>query len=584
VSFIDRAYPDVVRDVLTNLTQGVTGETHRVDYDPKARPVVVPDIVLQRRPVRRVSFVSGFIAAAKENDTPVRYTFTLNDYELSPNPKDPQDLSRIRFLPFGKKPAPGTDVSVNYYPRTTDPAVVNDLNVGSVVRTLVEAVSKELSMLYAQLNLAYDSGFLELANGSSLDRVVALLGYQRFRAGRPVGSVTFTRRAGLIGDITIPAGTPITDAADKIRYETVETREMLAGESVAEVCVRGASNTTPPVDAGVLKVIQRAIAGLDSVANEKPTTRASDDESDDELRARARVALLGSNKGTVEAIINGLYQLTEVRDVKLVEMPNGVPGEIKLSVSLASPPTTPGALPPAVLEAIEKLRPAGIRVIGEPASTVSLQARVKLVLAGSFLASSAVEDVHNGVRSRLTAEIQKKSVGETIRVRPLVAALLGDNRIVDATITLRTQSGAAGTPGADFQPASGAAVQLAAGDISFEPDQYDKPAANTGQSIPVEVRAVLTAPALAGVSADQVKAAITAKLTQFFSNVMPGTAVDVSALLAALRDETKYAIDPLKLRVTLTSQDQFVQIAQGGAAFTVQPRQTFSVASVEVNG
>jgi len=40
VSFIDRSYPDIVRDVLTNLTQGVTREIHRVDYDADARPIV----------------------------------------------------------------------------------------------------------------------------------------------------------------------------------------------------------------------------------------------------------------------------------------------------------------------------------------------------------------------------------------------------------------------------------------------------------------------------------------------------------------------------------------------------------------
>lgn len=584
MSFINRTYPDIVRDVLTNLTQGVSGETHRVDYDPNARPVVVPDVVLQRRPVRRVSYVSGFVPAPKPGDPPVGYIFTLNDYQLVANPQDPQDLNTIRFLDFGKKPAPGTDIAVNYYPRTTDPAVINDLNVGSVVRTVMEAVCKELALSYAKLNLAYDSAFLESASASSLDRVVALLGYQRYRAGRPIGSVTFSRRAGLIGDITIPAGTPITDTADKIRYETVETRVMLGGESVAEVRVRGAADMTPPVDAGVLKVIQRAIAGLDSVTNERPTTRASDDETDDELRARARTALLGSNKGTVEAIVNGLFELPDVRDVKLVEMPNGVPGEIKVSVNLATPPTSPGVLPPSVLAALDKLRPAGIRVVGEPAGSVALQASVKLVLTGSFLAPSAIDDVHKRVAARLAAEIQKKGVGDAIRVRPLVAALLADNRIVDATITLSAQGGSAGMPGADFQPPGTSAVQLAASDIAFEPDQYDKPPAAGGQVIPVELRAVLVVQAVAGVSSDETKAAITARLTQFFSNVTPGTSVDAGALLTALRDDTKYAIDPLKLRVTLTSQNQFVQIAQGGSSFTVQPRQTFTVASVEVGG
>ena len=40
MSFVDRTYPDIVRDVLTNLTQGITQEVHRVVYDPLQRPLV----------------------------------------------------------------------------------------------------------------------------------------------------------------------------------------------------------------------------------------------------------------------------------------------------------------------------------------------------------------------------------------------------------------------------------------------------------------------------------------------------------------------------------------------------------------
>ena len=87
MSFVDRLFPDITRDILTNLTQGVTQEIHRVDFDATARPPVVPDIVLERRPVRRVSIVQGFIAPVKSGDPPVPFTFTLNDYQLVPNPR-----------------------------------------------------------------------------------------------------------------------------------------------------------------------------------------------------------------------------------------------------------------------------------------------------------------------------------------------------------------------------------------------------------------------------------------------------------------------------------------------------------------
>jgi hypothetical protein len=578
VSFVDRTYPDIVRDVLTNLTQGISRELHSVSYDPDARPLQIPEIVLQRRPVKRVSVVEGFVQTAPGTD-PVRYTFGLNDYELLPN-QDPADFSRIRFLPFGKKPADGTSVAVNYFPRNTDPTPITDLNVGSVARTLLEAVSRELALLYAQLNLAYDSAFLETATGSSLDRVVALLGYQRFRAGRPVGSVTFTRRAGATGNITIPAGTPITDTSDKIRYETVETRAMLAGETTAQVAVRGATELTAPVDAGVLTVIQRSIAGLDTVTNERPTTRASDDETDEQLRARARDALIGSNKGTVSAMLNGLLQHPKVRGAKLIEMPNGVPGEISLAISLMEPGSS-AELPKSVQERIDELRPAGIRVVTSLATTAELQVGVQLTLAGSSLPPAEIENVHRSVQKALVAEVSKKGVGEKIRAGALVGVLLRDARIVDAAIRLGTKGGVQGSPGADLQPDPNSAVTLSAQDVAFDADAFDQALAE-GETIPVEVRAVIAAKVLPGVELAQAKSQLNARLGAFFEQVTVGTAVDTSILLNALRDDSKYAIDPLKLQVTLTAADQFFQILQAGPAYTVAPGQVFTVASVEV--
>jgi len=581
VSFVRREFPDIVRDVLTTLTQGVAGEVHRVDYDPTAAPL--PAVVLRRRPVRRVSVVSGFVAAPKAGDPPVPHTFSLNDYELAATGNEPDDLSTVRFLPFGKRPAPGTDVSVNYYPRSADPAPVNDLNVGSVVRTLMEAVSKELAVLYAQLNLAYDSAYVETAGGVSLDRVVALLGYRRFQAGRAVGTVTFTRRAGSPGSITIPAGTPVTDKADQIHYETSETREMLAGEATAEVRVRGEGDAVPPVEAGVLRVIQRAIAGLDTVVNGRPTTRAGDDETDQELRAQARSALLGSSNGTLESLTHGLLQMPEVRDVKVTEMPNGVPGEIRVAVSLAEPPADPSKLPPSVLERIESLRAAGIRVISVPAGSVNLQAKVKLVLAGSFFPPPVVEQVRAGARAALLGEVKKKGVGEKIRARPLAAAILADARIVDVAVTLVEKGTPPIAPGADCEIPEGATAHLDPSDIAFESESYDKPPPSTGRSVPVEVRASLAATLLAGVSPDDAKGVLTSRLKQFFAAMAPGATIDAPSLLNALRDDTRYAIDPLKLKVTLTSDAQFVQVVQGGAAFTVLSGHAFTVAAVEVS-
>lgn len=579
MSFIDRSYPDIVRDVLTSLTQGVTREVHRIEYDPDARPLTLPDVTLLRRPVRRISFVQGFVEGTDGEPSP--HLFTLNDYDLIGNEPDAIDLDTIRFRPFGQKPAPDTDLTVNYYPRSTDPAPINDLNVGSVTRTLMEALSRELALLYAQLNGVYDSAFLETASGKSLDRVVALLGLRRFRAGRPAGTVVFRRRAGSSGSITIPAGAPITDGADTVRYLTVELRTLLEGESVAEVRVRGAAEATPPVEAGQLVVIQRSVAGIDSVSNERPTTRVNEEETDEDLRSRARAALLSANKGTVESIRFGLLQLPDVRDVSIEEFPNGVPGELRVNVALAQAKAG-SALPGSVLERIEELRPAGIRVLTALAQPIELAAHLQLTLEGSSSPDAEIQRIRQGVARTLIDEVAKRGVGELIRNRPLTAALLADSRVVDVQLALGELNGDPAAPGADFQPPPDKATILSAENISWTAEAFSQSVA-AGAPVAVEVRAEFIIELVSGAVLDDARGEIESRLKSLFAGLQAGASVTSESVLQAVRNDALYIVDPLKMTLTLTFGDRFAQIAQGGAAFVVQPDQSFEVLALEVS-
>lgn len=577
MSFVDRTYLDVVRDVLTTLTGGVAAEVHRASYGPDG---TLPDIHLLRRPVERVSAVSGFAAAAPDAPSaPV--VFGLDDYEIVPDPQDPDDQSTLRFLSTAKhRPAPDTDVVVNYYPRTADPTVIQDVAVGSVARTLVEAVAREIAVLYAQLNAAYDAAFLESATGSSLDRVVALLGYRRYTAGRPVGTVRFSRRAGAVGEVTIPAGTPVADAADTLRYETTETRTMLAGESTAEVGVRGATQATPVVEAGVLSVIQRAIAGVDTVTNERPTSTASQDEKDTELRARVRVALTAAAKGTVAALSNGLLALPTVRAVSIEERPDDVPGEIRVSVSLTTPPAD-GSIPPDVLDRIEELRPAGIRVRLDKAGDLHLAARVQLVLAGSSLPLAERERLHQLARQTLVDRVGRLQVGQLVRTGALQAALVDGEQVLDASIRVGPRGADPGSPGSDLRPAQGQAIRLAAEDVAFDEDQFDAQPPPAAAATPVDVRATVR-PAGPGADVTALRAGVIAKLTAYLATLTAGITVTADTVLAAVRDDAAYALDPLGLVVSFTAGDQFVQVAVGGQAFTVAAGQRFTLSGVEV--
>ncbi len=70
---------------------------------------------------------------------------------------------------------------------------ISDLHPGSVARTLVEAVSREIEYFYLQMEQAYLSGYLETANGKALDLVVSILGIKRKPPQPSSGYVTFGR-------------------------------------------------------------------------------------------------------------------------------------------------------------------------------------------------------------------------------------------------------------------------------------------------------------------------------------------------------------------------------------------------------
>lgn len=559
MSFVDRLYHEIAGDMLTTLTGGIAGERHEVAYPAGDAPLA---FVLQRRPVARVSNVTGTLELPDGSRTP--YVFGLDDYELAGD--------ELRFLPFGRRPADKSTLFVNYYPRNAEPSGITDVNVGSVARTLVETVAKELAGLYAQLNLAYDSGFLDTATGPSLDRVVALLGLRRFRAGRAVGFATFTRRPGSPGDVTIPAGTPITDSQDTVRYETTETYLMYAGESTAQVRIRGVAESTPVVAERTLTVLARLVAGLSEVTNERGTARATDDESDEDLRLRARGALTAAHEGTVESLRHGLLQLKEVRNVHITEYPNGIAGEILVMV------TTADGKPPSdeVKARIEELRPAGVRVV-TGSDTFRLGAQVRLTLAGSVLATTELDKLKDTTATTLSKAIAERGIGELVRVRPLAAALLNDPRIVDVVLELGPENGPLAER--DVEVPKGNAASLAKEAVKFETKFEKEPAGITRRDVTVNMVVDL----LPGTTVADATSAIRQGLETFLGKLTAGAKIDAVKVLDAVRNDAKYFVDGGSLLVTIGSGAEATVITVLGGSYSVGADQSFPIAGLAVD-
>lgn len=98
----------------------------------------------------------------------------------------------IEWTYEGKKP----DHDSSFTMVVNDPAYTSkltDFSPGSVISIIAGSISKEIEILYEQLDIVYGAGFIDTAYGSSLDKVVKLLGVSRNQSTKAIGEIVFSR-------------------------------------------------------------------------------------------------------------------------------------------------------------------------------------------------------------------------------------------------------------------------------------------------------------------------------------------------------------------------------------------------------
>jgi uncharacterized phage protein gp47/JayE len=287
---IERPYQEIADDVLTAIVGGVVNEPHIFDVRVAEYSLSEP-----ADPLRGVRGITG--TANKKHRTFQPGT----DYHFVPGTDT--EPAQVRWLMNGGVyPDHGTEFLVDYY-RPDSPSPLTDINVGSVTRTLAEAVSRELAIVYEQINLAYLSGFIDWATAKSLDFVVAILGVTRKTADFAEGTVTFFRAPNITGAITINAGVKLTTSDGRVTFETTNLRTLQPGQNRINVPVRATvAGDEGIVPANQITQLLQLIAGIDRVTNFDRTRRAAADESDEALRKRAKARLRGLNQCTIPAL------------------------------------------------------------------------------------------------------------------------------------------------------------------------------------------------------------------------------------------------------------------------------------------
>jgi uncharacterized phage protein gp47/JayE len=165
-----KPYRQIAKDILTQITGGESAETHKYIFGKHMYGLLDS----------RINEIIDVEGVSKGN---LKSFIKGVDYRLTGK--------FIEWVAKGEHPDEDTIFTVKY--TFSGSGGITDISPGSVVRTLVEAISREIEYLYAQMDRAYYSGFLDTATGKALDLVVSLLGVKRKPPQPSSGYVTFGR-------------------------------------------------------------------------------------------------------------------------------------------------------------------------------------------------------------------------------------------------------------------------------------------------------------------------------------------------------------------------------------------------------
>lgn len=353
VNLIERPYQDIVDDILTAIVGGVVNEP--IFFDVKEDRYAL---------AQRAADVRGITGTVKTTSPDgelllLRRLFQKSvDYAFSPTE------NAVIWQEGAIHPEDETLFYVDYFrPANESRSPLNDINVGSVTRTLGEAIGREIATVYQQINQAYLSGFVDTAHGQALDLVVSILGVKRIPKDFAVGAVTFFRDpAAGDGAITIPEGTALTTEKAEATFVTTQLRALQRGQARIEAPIRASGQSKGQagiVASGKINTLAQPITGIARVNNLDATFLGAEGESDEELRARAKTVLRGIGKGTMAAILNAVAEnrgkvIPPVLDAQTA---SGQPAPGKISLLVECKPERFFS----IRSAVEQTRAAGVQ-------------------------------------------------------------------------------------------------------------------------------------------------------------------------------------------------------------------------------
>ena len=233
------------------------------------------------------------------------------------------------------------------------------LQPAQIERLLINAYAYREALIRNQINEAARQNLVDFAIAPVLDYLGALVGVTRLPESPAYCNVTFTLVSGH-GSVVIPDGTRVATSDGKYIFTTQEAVTVGVGIDTVDIyCeaeIPGAGANGYII--GAVNTIIDPLAFLSSVSNMDATSGGGDEESDEQLRARIKLAPEAfSTAGSV-----GAYKFhAKSADASIIDVAvtSPVPGTVNLYPLVEGGITTPTPILNAVLEICsgEKVRP-----------------------------------------------------------------------------------------------------------------------------------------------------------------------------------------------------------------------------------
>lgn len=311
-----------------------------------------------------------------------------------------------------------------------------------------------LGLLWQDAEAIYNGDSLDDSEGLQLDRLGPRVGITRLQADYSTGRVTLTGTAGH----NEPAGFLVATESG-VQFET--TSDAMLNNGTAEVPVRAIyPGTEGNVDAGTITVIVNPNPNITGVTNADITGGGREKETDLEFRARFKQSVAGGGAASVPALTGALLRVEGVRAATVIENYTNTPdadGRPEHSFEAY----VLGGDRAAIADTIFRTKSAGIEPYGTETETVTdlsgnnhimrftyatevpIYARITITTSPTFPTNGA--DLIRSAIIRYVGGTEADgslwnglSMGDDVTYARIVAAVMGVEGVLDATVELST--------------------------------------------------------------------------------------------------------------------------------------------------